>query len=161
MELWRFILRVGLCCLLLGPGFAHMSANPASALAGRIDIREAQRTLAVLGLDPGPADGVLGPRTKAALTRFQQAEGVRPSGVLDAETKSRLADRRRDHVRKVQQALKASGYDPGPLDGVMGGQTRAALRRYAAAPTPSPPRAGSQLIEQFRQLYRPELPQSP
>jgi putative peptidoglycan binding protein len=33
-------------------------------------------------------------------------------------------------VRQVQEALKAQGHDPGPIDGVMGPQTQDALRAY-------------------------------
>jgi len=33
-------------------------------------------------------------------------------------------------VRQVQEALKAQGHDPGPVDGVMGPQTQEALRDY-------------------------------
>jgi peptidoglycan hydrolase-like protein with peptidoglycan-binding domain len=33
-------------------------------------------------------------------------------------------------VRSVQQALKDKGYDPGPIDGLYGPRTRAALRDY-------------------------------
>ena len=33
-------------------------------------------------------------------------------------------------VEKAQQALKQAGYDPGPVDGVMGAQTSAALEAY-------------------------------
>ncbi len=33
-------------------------------------------------------------------------------------------------IRRVQQALKDKGYEPGPIDGVMGSQTRAALTKY-------------------------------
>lgn len=33
-------------------------------------------------------------------------------------------------IRSVQAALKAKGYDPGPIDGVMGSKTRAALLQY-------------------------------
>jgi hypothetical protein len=36
-------------------------------------------------------------------------------------------------IRSVQQALKDRGYDPGPIDGVMGSQTRSALERYQSA----------------------------
>ena len=32
------------------------------------------------------------------------------------------------NVRQVQEALKAQGHDPGPIDGVMGPQTQQALR---------------------------------
>ena len=34
------------------------------------------------------------------------------------------------NVRQVQEALKAQGHDPGPIDGVMGPQTKEALRAY-------------------------------
>ena len=33
-------------------------------------------------------------------------------------------------VERAQQALKQAGYDPGPVDGVMGAQTTAALKAY-------------------------------
>lgn len=36
-------------------------------------------------------------------------------------------------IRRVQQALKDAGYDPGPVDGVMGAQTRSALTKYQQA----------------------------
>ena len=40
----------------------------------------------------------------------------------------------------TQQALKILGYDPGPVDGVMGPKTRAALRRYRVDSGLGPPR---------------------
>jgi peptidoglycan hydrolase-like protein with peptidoglycan-binding domain len=36
-------------------------------------------------------------------------------------------------VERAQQALKQMGHDPGPVDGVMGAQTSAALRDYQKA----------------------------
>ena len=36
-------------------------------------------------------------------------------------------------VERAQQALKQMGHDPGPIDGVMGAQTAAALRAYQKA----------------------------
>jgi len=38
-----------------------------------------------------------------------------------------------EDVRMVQQALKQQGYDPGPIDGVIGPQTTTALRSYQKA----------------------------
>jgi peptidoglycan hydrolase-like protein with peptidoglycan-binding domain len=36
-------------------------------------------------------------------------------------------------VRQAQQALKNQGHDPGPIDGVMGPQTRQALREFQSS----------------------------
>jgi peptidoglycan hydrolase-like protein with peptidoglycan-binding domain len=36
-------------------------------------------------------------------------------------------------VERAQQALKQAGHDPGPIDGVMGAQTSAALKAYQKA----------------------------
>lgn len=36
----------------------------------------------------------------------------------------------RAEIERMQHALKQEGHDPGPIDGVMGAQTRDALRAY-------------------------------
>jgi len=159
----RALILMSSWCFLVSAVFAT-SATASAGASPRLDrlhIVQAQRTLEALALDPGPADGVIGPRTKAALIRFQQAEALNPTGTLDTETRSKLAARKRERVREVQKALKASGYDPGPDDGVMGQRTRTAMRRYAAAPAPSASTPSSQLIDRFRRVFEPRLQQSP
>jgi len=37
------------------------------------------------------------------------------------------------HIKEVQQALKDKGYDPGPVDGVMGSKTKDALKSFQSA----------------------------
>ncbi len=54
------------------------------------------------------------------------------------------------HVREVQQALRDAGYDPGPIDGIMGPRTRSALRRYIAVPPPQVPSLADQALAPFR-----------
>jgi HlyD family secretion protein len=54
-----------------GPG---MTAGP--------DVRELQRNLAVLGYDPGPADGTFGWSTEAAIDWWQQARGLPVTGII-------------------------------------------------------------------------------
>lgn len=51
-----------------------------------VGIREAQEALTRAGFDVGPVDGMLGPRTQAALREFQTQRGLSPSGQLDAPT---------------------------------------------------------------------------
>jgi len=41
---------------------------------------EAQKMLAKLGYQPGPIDGIFGPKTAAAIRAFQQRQGVSPTG---------------------------------------------------------------------------------
>jgi putative peptidoglycan binding protein len=54
------------------------------------DVRSAQQALRDKGFDPGPIDGVMGPRTTAAVRDFQQKENLAVTGQLDAETQGRL-----------------------------------------------------------------------
>jgi Putative peptidoglycan binding domain len=54
------------------------------------DVRSAQQALQDRGFDPGPIDGVMGPRTGAAVRDFQQKENLTVTGQLDAETRARL-----------------------------------------------------------------------
>ncbi|MCZ6906581.1 MAG: peptidoglycan-binding domain-containing protein, partial [Deltaproteobacteria bacterium] len=35
-------------------------------------------------------------------------------------------------IQQAQERLKARGFDPGPIDGILGPQTRAALNEYQA-----------------------------
>jgi peptidoglycan hydrolase-like protein with peptidoglycan-binding domain len=58
-------------------------------------VMDAQRKLTELGLQPGPIDGAMGPRTAAALRQFQRNERIPQSGVLDAATSARLRTARR------------------------------------------------------------------
>ena len=44
------------------------------------DIREVQRLLNARGYDAGPADGIMGPRTRSAITAFQRDSGMPVDG---------------------------------------------------------------------------------
>ena len=37
------------------------------------------------------------------------------------------------YILRAQEHLKALGYQPGPVDGILGGKTRDALRQYQTA----------------------------
>jgi len=49
-------------------------------------IIRAQTRLKELGFDPGPIDGGIGPRTQAALRKYQAAQGLKVTGELNRET---------------------------------------------------------------------------
>ncbi len=55
-----------------------------------MNVQWAQRALAKLGFDPGPVDGIMGPKTGAAIAAFQKARGLVEDGWLGAETQTKL-----------------------------------------------------------------------
>ena len=53
-------------------------------------VRQAQEQLSSLGHDVGPVDGVMGPKTQAAVKEFQESKGLQASGQLDSQTLTAL-----------------------------------------------------------------------
>ena len=64
--------------------------DQANAASDRQEVMAMQRSLREKGHNPGPVDGIIGPRTRAALMDYQKREGLSPSGQWDDDTKSRL-----------------------------------------------------------------------
>ncbi|HEY2989649.1 MAG TPA: peptidoglycan-binding domain-containing protein [Candidatus Binatia bacterium] len=54
------------------------------------DIKKLQQALKDRGQDPGPINGVMGPKTQEALKAFQRQQGVNATGTLDLQTRSAL-----------------------------------------------------------------------
>jgi len=55
-----------------------------------MDVRNAQSSLKAKGFDPGPIDGIAGPRAVAALKAFQKSENLTMTGQLDRDTAAEL-----------------------------------------------------------------------
>jgi hypothetical protein len=53
-------------------------------------VRAVQQALKDQGHDPGEIDGKMGPKTQAALRDYQQKQGLKATGQLDAETSAKL-----------------------------------------------------------------------
>jgi len=49
-------------------------------------IRQVQQALQKKGIDPGPIDGIVGPRTRAAVRNFQDRYGIEAGGEIDNQT---------------------------------------------------------------------------
>ncbi len=53
-------------------------------------LTQIQQALNDKGLNAGPVDGKMGPKTKAAIKQFQAQQGLQASGKLDAQTVAML-----------------------------------------------------------------------
>ncbi len=53
-------------------------------------VKAVQKALQDKGMDPGPIDGVMGPKTMAALKAFQKDQTLTESGRLDDQTREKL-----------------------------------------------------------------------
>lgn len=81
------------------PGMQHDGVQPADPGPGRLlrkgsrgeDVRWVQRRLQLHGVDPGPADGVFGPRTDTAVRKFQGSHQLQVDGIVGPHTRAALA----------------------------------------------------------------------
>lgn len=62
-------------------GSGHMSMDK---------VKEVQAALKSKGMDPGPEDGMMGPKTQAALREFQKSNNLQATGRIDEKTASAL-----------------------------------------------------------------------
>jgi hypothetical protein len=77
-----------------------------------------------------PADSVRPSNSvKTRETQAWQVASAKPANTSAGDIRPLSSD----EVRETQAWLKAFGFDPGPIDGSRGPQTRAAVRRYQAA----------------------------
>ncbi|MGZ4786924.1 MAG: peptidoglycan-binding domain-containing protein [Terriglobales bacterium] len=53
-------------------------------------VKSAQTELQSRGYNPGPVDGVAGPKTRAAVAKFQADQGLKQTGHLDTDTLAKL-----------------------------------------------------------------------
>ena len=77
----------------------------------RDEIMQAQQALDQKGFDVGKADGIMGPRTKQALDKFQQQQKLQQTGQLDQNTLSALG---------VSQQGSTTGQGGNPQSGKAG-----------------------------------------
>ena len=113
---------------------------------GYSELRHYQSILKTLGFDPGPVDGRSGPKTTAAIVRFQRSRGLHADGKIgpitaralnnpgdlkgiETTTDSKFSETLYSH----QRVLKELGFNPGPIDGLLGRQTISAIILFQAS----------------------------
>ncbi len=106
-----------------------------------------QRNLKEEGYEPGPADGVIGHMTRAAIMAYQYDQGLAVTGegssgllktmIFGSSTGTSgqraslpVPEKTKALVRAVQKSLTELGYKPGPADGISGAATRKAIERF-------------------------------
>jgi murein DD-endopeptidase MepM/ murein hydrolase activator NlpD len=134
--------RLAPAVLLIGAAALASAAAPAAA-ASR-DVAALQVALHGVGVFDGDVDGVRGPQTSVAVRRFQQRHRLVADGVAGPRTRAALGRRGRPawgsrtigprmrgwDVAALQFALAAHGFPCGPLDGGFGPRVEASLLRF-------------------------------
>jgi peptidoglycan hydrolase-like protein with peptidoglycan-binding domain len=127
-------------------------------------VRGLQQALQEHGYRPGLVDGKLGHRTRSAIRHYQRDAGLPVDGeatdtLLDhlkfvqPKTMARATRLASLQVRDIQRALLDQGYDPGPIDGVIGKRTRNAIKGFQTdAGLPVTGRADAELLRQLRSV---------
>src|SRR5262245_4136147 len=122
------------------------------------EIKSIQAQLKVAGFDPGPVDGTVGAKTTSALRRLQSGCAnlkdllENPtSGILGAMQTGKDSVSNTDEIRMIQVRLKDAGFDAGPVDGVMGLKTKAALLRF---------QSGCTMVKDFSAIFENQFPTS-
>jgi hypothetical protein len=80
-----------------------------------LQIRYAQISLRVAGIDPGPVDGICGQRTITALLTYQATRGMPTTGTLDAATQQALHIPSHDLLVAWQQHQAIAHDTPAPV----------------------------------------------
>ena len=86
-----------------------------------------QTGLNVLGYNAGPANGKPSAATTNAIKAYQKANGLAANGKTDA---SWLPGFNSQINKKLQQKLRAQGYDTGGSKGIIGAKTQNAIQEY-------------------------------
>ena len=121
-----------------------LAVAPPGRAAGEAHVAALQVALRAQGFYRSSIDGILGPRTRRAVRRFQRRSGLTVDGVVGPRTRRALGRLGRPKlgsrllrtgrvgwdVAALQFALAWHGFPSGGFDGVFGPRTEDALRRF-------------------------------
>ena len=95
--------------LTIAVGGLLLGVIPSASAASSGEIRTVQKSLNDKGYDAGPADGVLGTRTRAAIRQYQTSEKLKVNGRLDTETAGKLGV----GPESIEGSFKGAGQEVG------------------------------------------------
>jgi peptidoglycan hydrolase-like protein with peptidoglycan-binding domain len=99
-------------------------------------VKLAQKRLVMRWYDPGPIDGLFGAKTEKAVKWYQGDRLLDNDGIVGPKTWARLdpptvqAGSTGKAVKLLQRLLSDYGYDPGPVDGDFGPNTKKAVKKF-------------------------------
>jgi peptidoglycan hydrolase-like protein with peptidoglycan-binding domain len=74
---------------------------------GSEEVQKLQEALKAKGQDPGPIDGIMGSKTRAATKAFQEASGLKATGRLDDQTAEKLGlEKPKAPAKEVKKEVK-------------------------------------------------------
>ena len=114
------------------------TAKADSGAIYREQVKQVQAALNAAGYNAGPADGALGPKSRAAISRYQTDNNLGATGEVNAELLASLGieaggdqtDASARTIRQTKRQLQAHGYDVGSINGTLDATTREAIRTY-------------------------------
>jgi peptidoglycan hydrolase-like protein with peptidoglycan-binding domain len=119
-------------------------------------VAQLQLGMTSLGYYSGPIDGVYGAETAGGVKAMQQALGVTADGIFGPETYTALKASAKTAafatsvVVSIQTTLKRYGYYSGPIDGVYGADTTAAVKHLQTSlGLPADGRVGPETVAAF------------
>ncbi|MBI4488931.1 MAG: peptidoglycan-binding protein [Deltaproteobacteria bacterium] len=113
----RTVLAGSLILSLTLPGWAAEEKKAAPAKEEKVekkapptgteDIKKLQEALKAKGHDPGPIDGIMGPKTRVAIKAFQKASGLKETGELDDQTAEKVGvEKPKPPAKEVKKEVK-------------------------------------------------------
>ena len=90
MKIFMFLKSIGSRIVIVAVFFALFLQVGISTTFADGMTRTVQEALVEKGFDPGPVDGIWGPKTKAAVMKFQESAGLTANGQIDGATKGSL-----------------------------------------------------------------------
>jgi len=101
-------------------------------------VSTAQNALKARFYDPGPIDGIFGPKMFKAVKEYQSHRGLTADGIVGPKTWAKLdpptvkKGSKGDAVRMLQQILTDFGYSSDAVDGDFGPKTEKAVKEFQA-----------------------------